>query len=356
MALYLLYWAKHLQEACFLVLYVFDEWEYYCGLKDIEMKKNIFIAGSGVLGTALAQVLSLKDDLNIRLLSIESDVVDCINQKHRNEKYFPLIRLNSSVSATTDSKELAMADVLFICIPSSAVIEFMVANKEIIPADCAIVNMAKGFASEDETLHEAVSKIVHQTLCTMKGPSFARDIIYMQPTAFTFACENKELFKEFKNIFSDTSIHIDYSSDIVGVELLSTLKNIYAIAIGISDAFYDSPNMRFLLLTRAFNEMHQLLIKFGGCSETIFNYCGVGDLGLTALNDLSRNRTLGLLVGKGFYSSTGSVTVEGRVALDIISNKLGDEIEMYPIIGQLKAVFHDGLAPIHFVENILKRI
>lgn len=320
------------------------------------MNKRIFIAGSGVLGTALAQVLSFKDELHVKLLSIESDVVESINTKNRNEKYFPLIRLNSRLVATTDFRELRDADVLFICIPSSVVMDFITSNIEFIPGNCVIVNMAKGFASETETLHEAISKIVHQPLCTMKGPSFARDIIYMQPTAFTFGCENKDVYEYFRNIFRDTSIHIDYSPDIVGVELLSTLKNIYAIAMGISDAFYDSPNMRFLLLTRAFNEMHKLLVRFGGRSETIFNYCGVGDLGLTALNDLSRNRTLGLLVGKGFYSTTGNVVVEGRVALDIIGDKLNDDIANYPIISQLKAVFHDGLPPIHFVENVLKQI
>ena len=139
-------------------------------------------------------------------------------------------------------------------------------------------------------------------LCSMKGPSFAREIINRVPTGFTIGCTDKAIGDRLIAVFNETTIFTDSSEDIEGVEILSILKNIYAICLGIVDAHFNSPNLRFLILTRAFNEMRKVLLHFNGKEETIFRYCGYGDFTLTALNDLSRNRTLGLLIGKGFFT------------------------------------------------------
>jgi glycerol-3-phosphate dehydrogenase (NAD(P)+) len=104
-----------------------------------------------------------------------------------------------------------------------------------------------------------------------------------------------------------------------GAELLSILKNMYAIAIGIISGRYNSPNVDFILMTKAVNEMKALLQLYGCSEETIFRYCGLGDLGLTALNDLSRNRTLGLLIGKGFSDDpSGGIVLEGMKTIKLM--------------------------------------
>ena len=128
------------------------------------------------------------------------------------------------------------------------------------------------------------------------------------------------------------------------------------------DANYDSANMRSLFITKAINEMRSLMIAFGGQDITMFNYCGFGDFALTSLNDMSRNRTLGLLIGKGFFNSgiSEKVVLEGRIAVDVFYQKVQDshiDINAYPLMSELYHVFNDNDYPTKkFVKNILNKI
>ena len=141
--------------------------------------------------------------------------------------------------------------------------------------------------------------------------------------------------------------------------MLSILKNIYAIVVGVVDAQFESPNLKFLVFTKAFKEMRSLLLLFGGSKKTLFNYCGIGDFALTALNDLSRNRTLGLLIGKGFFTDyiSEKVVLEGRIATNIFYEELVnlkvDPLE-YPILNELYQVFNADYDISEFVGNLLK--
>ena len=143
------------------------------------------------------------------------------------------------------------------------------------------------------------------------------------PTSFTFGGKRED-YLYFKNeILPGTQFSLDYSSDVRAVELMSILKNMYAIAIGIVSGKFNSPNVDFLVYTKAVNEMKDLLGIFGCSSDAIFRYCGIGDLGLTALNDLSRNRTLGMLIGKGFGfdpNTKSSTVVEGLRTIKLIGD------------------------------------
>jgi glycerol-3-phosphate dehydrogenase (NAD(P)+) len=194
----------------------------------------------------------------------------------------------------------------------------------------------------------------------MKGPSFAREIINNLPTAFTLASKKDKHFKLFDSIFENTSVQMDYTTDVMGVELASILKNIYAIIVGIVDANFDSPNLRSLILTKAINEMRVIISKFGGEEYTMFNYCGFGDFTLTALNDLSRNRTLGLLIGKGFFTDyiSEKVVLEGKVAVNVfveeIAKKRGVKTKNL-MLKELYKVFNDEDYDINnFVNNITR--
>lgn len=144
--------------------------------------------------------------------------------------------------------------------------------------------------------------MVDNPVCMLKKPTFAREMINQMPTAMIVGADDDAILVLLNKVFSNTTIHLDYTKDIAGVEILSVLKNSYAITIGIVDAHFDSPNLRFMVFIRAFNEMRQILLKLGGKQETMFRYCGIGAFGLTALNDLSRNRTPLLIIGKGFFS------------------------------------------------------
>ncbi|MCD4746708.1 MAG: hypothetical protein K8R58_10455 [Bacteroidales bacterium] len=321
---------------------------------------HISIIGSGSIGTALGNVLSVKDSLNVTLLSIENDVVDSINNFNINNKYFPNIKLNPNLKATTDNNILKNTNIIFLAIPSLVTVDFVMGIKNYINQNAIILNLAKGFGKEKKTIAKSLKSKVNNPVCAFKGPTFARELINKLPTAFTLATEDENIFKIFSGIIADTNIYIDFSKDVKGVEILSILKNIYAIIIGIVDAHFNSPNLRFLILTRAFTEMKNILLQFGGKEETMFKYCGYGDFSLTALNDLSRNRTLGLLIGKGFFTDdiSDKVLLEGKIAVNVFCEEISKSKALngeFPLISELYKVFNQNYDVSAFVNNILKK-
>ncbi|NOU47420.1 MAG: hypothetical protein HOO86_10200 [Bacteroidales bacterium] len=324
-----------------------------------DKQKLIVFIGSGAISTSLGNILAVKEELDVVLLSIESDVVDAINTQHTNQKYFPNFRLHDGLRATGDKNILRQADFIFLAIPSVAIVGYLTANQEYISPNAVLVNLAKGFGNEFQLIPDWVSANMPNVMASMKGPSFARDIINGQPTGFTIASTQTGCFPAFAEVFDRSIIHLDYSTDVQGVEYASILKNIYAIVIGIVDANFDSPNLRSLILTKAINEMHSLILLFGGKSETMFNYCGFGDFSLTALNDLSRNRTLGLLIGKGFFTKDISekVVLEGRIATNVFYEQLSKTIDVdsaYRLMSELYGVFNKDYDIKSFVDRILR--
>lgn len=319
---------------------------------------HVCIAGAGTIGTALGQVLAEKENLRVSLLSVEADVVNDINHHHINTAYFPQIRLNPALTASMDNTLLKDAAIVFLAIPSVVVVSYVNSIKPFLNPDALLVNLAKGFGNDNETITSVLDRQVSNQVCTMKGPTFAREMINHIPTSMTVGSEQESVYALLSDVFSGTSVHTDYSNDVTGVEILSILKNIYAIIVGIVDAHFDSPNLRFMIFTRAFNEMRQVLLRFGGRQETMFRYCGIGDFGLTSLNDLSRNRTLGLLIGKGFFTDdiSGKVVLEGRIAAGIIGEQLQKmqvPVGEYYMLNELNKIFRGNYNVKKFVGNIV---
>ncbi|HQQ12025.1 MAG TPA: 2-dehydropantoate 2-reductase N-terminal domain-containing protein [Bacteroidales bacterium] len=319
---------------------------------------TIVFVGSGAISTALGNILAADEDLSVWLLSIEEEVIQSINEQHVNSSYFPNFQLNPLLKATSDKSVLSNADIVFLGIPSTAIVGYLSETANLLRPNTLLVNLAKGFGPSHRLIPESVKDFLPHEMVVMKGPSFAREIINRQPTAFTIAAESNKSFALFKELFDGTSVYLDFSTDLAGVEYSSILKNIYAIIIGIVDANFDSPNLRSLVLSRAINEMRSLMVHFGGQSETIFKYCGFGDFSLTALNDLSRNRTLGLLIGKGFFTQgiSEKVVLEGRIAVNVFFDLLqreGFSPDTFPLMHELWKVFNEKYETKKFVERIL---
>ncbi|MEI6748677.1 MAG: NAD(P)H-dependent glycerol-3-phosphate dehydrogenase [Bacteroidales bacterium] len=322
--------------------------------------KNICIIGAGAIGTALGNSLAVRADLTVILLSIEEEVVNSISREHINQKYFPNLRLNPRLMATTNEMVLEDAEIIFLAIPSVNTEEYVLKHRKRISEKAILVNLAKGFGSDNKTIAESLSKQSDLCVCSLKGPTFAREIINNIPTAFTLGAPDESFFHVFASVFKDTNIYLDYSTDLRGVEILSIIKNIYAIIMGIIDANFNSPNLRFLVLTKAFNEMRSIMIFEGGREDTMFNYCGIGDFGLTALNDLSRNRTLGLLIGKGFFTTDipNKVVLEGKIAVNVFVDELRKKkmpAEKYFLMSELYKVFNEDYDISTFVSKVISR-
>ncbi|MBG0768267.1 MAG: NAD(P)-binding domain-containing protein [Spirochaetaceae bacterium] len=304
---------------------------------------TIVIAGAGVFGTAMAERLSWNTNNTVILWSIEKDVVEDINRNHRNTKYFPTHFLNTSIRATSDKQIFRSADCILLVIPSKAIISFTEEIKEYTKKDCLVINLAKGMSDDGAFITE---QIPFPRTASMKGPTFAIEVLHGLPSSFTFGGQREDYDRFKKEVLKDTGLYLDYTDDIRSVELMSILKNMYAIAIGLVSGRFNSPNVDFLIYTKAVGEMRHFLSLFGCSTETIFCYCGLGDLGLTSLNDLSRNRTLGLLMGKGFSidnSGSSATVIEGSRTVKLMGELTRERHveEEFPLVQALYRMMYE---------------
>lgn len=322
--------------------------------------KKIAVIGAGQFGTAISNSLALNRNNRVKLFSPNENKIKDINNNHKNSVVYPNTILNRDVTGSSDFSELSGFDVIFLAIPSYEISNFILKNNTNINDGTLIVNLAKGLISKNQTVVESIKEVLSQCdVVTMKGPTFAIELLNGANSLFTFAYTQNSSYETIRLVTSETNIFLDFSFDILGVELLSVLKNIYAISLGYIDAKYNSSNTRFLILTKAFREIKILLNEFGCDTDTIDLACGFGDLGLTSLNDLSRNRTLGLLMGKGFYnSSENHVVLEGVRSIQMISELISPKIlDRLPLFSRIKKAFDEGngILDIDFKDFIMQK-
>jgi glycerol-3-phosphate dehydrogenase (NAD(P)+) len=316
------------------------------------MSTTIVIAGAGVFGTALAQRLSWNPENHIILYTIEKDVIEDINTNHQNAKYFPGRHIHADITATGDISCAYTADFLFLAIPSNIIESFCKTIEPHTRSDIHVINLSKGLAVDGSFLIESIP---FKHTGSLKGPTFAVEIMHGAPSGMTFGGTDED-FAALQKVMKETGITLDHTNDVRAVEFLSVLKNMYAIAIGIVSGRYNSPNVDFLLMTKAVNEMRHLLRLYHCDEHTIFTYCGLGDLGLTALNDLSRNRTLGLLLGKGFSNDPKSSTViEGLRTIKLLSEftKSHHVQENFVVLNALYELIYNGASLNDYVLSVL---
>ncbi len=305
---------------------------------------KIVVFGGGSFGTALANELAHNMASEVTILLRDEAIEAKINQTHTNPDYFLNKELNPDVSATTDYGIIKSADVVIIAIPTKNISDVAAKMKEHLSPSTLVINGSKGILRKGVTVVDFLKKeLNHQNVITLKGASFSAEIMNRMPTLFTVGFESKKQLDIIHKMIAHTNLFVDYTTDIRGVEMLSALKNIYAILLGNIDAKFNAANTRFLILTKAISELKTILRATGGKEETIFLSCGIGDTSLTALNDLSRNRTLGLLIGKGFYNSSfddNSVVLEGIKTLKFVDSVLSNELKKrLPLLNEMVSLF-----------------
>ena len=316
---------------------------------------RIVVAGGGVFGTSVAERLTWNRNNDVTIHTIEEDVERDINTNHQNTKYFPTKFLSPRLTATMDDSVFEGADVILLVLPSKVIVPFSERIRKHTTGNPLIVNLAKGMSDEGAFITE---DIPFSRRASMKGPSFAIETMNGFPTSFTFGGEKSDYEYFRDNVLPHTGFTLDWTEDTRSVELCSILKNMYAIAIGLVSGKYGSPNVDFLVYTKAVREMRKLLRLYSCSEETIFCYCGLGDLGLTALNDLSRNRTFGMLIGKGFLfneEKNAATVIEGKRTISIIAKKVKEEgiEDEFPLVTNLyHLLYEDGKLNDYFVAAL----
>ncbi|MBE7437725.1 MAG: NAD(P)-dependent glycerol-3-phosphate dehydrogenase [Spirochaetales bacterium] len=265
---------------------------------------KVAVLGSGTFGTALASVLADKANETWIWTRREDQAAD-INERHENTRYLPGLALPPSLFAATDiERVLSSADLVVAAIPTQSIHGVLESYSRFLPRDVPIVVAAKGIEEGRlrlvcEIFEEELPGAYHKYLTYLSGPSFAREIIKKIPTVVSIASHNQEMARRVQEIFYHSYFRTYWTDDVIGVEVGGALKNVIAIAAGVSDGLGFGHNTRAALITRGLAEITRLGVLRGAQPTTFLGLAGMGDLVLTCTGDLSRNRTVGMKLGQG---------------------------------------------------------
>jgi len=333
---------------------------------------EIAVIGGGAWGTGIAIVLGRKgthgSTHNVRLWAHEIDVCESITHRRVNEKFLPGRRIPDSVIASNDlAATLHDAEIVVSVMPSQhcrAVFERM---RPFLHPQTLIISATKGL---EEVSLLRMTQVIADVLKrgdgtapavgALSGPTFAQEVARGDPTAITIASQDSALARTVQQEFSDPSFRVYTNSDVIGVELGGALKNIIAIAAGICDGLGFGHNSAAALVTRGLAEMTRLVVACGGRAETMSGLAGLGDLVLTCTGGLSRNRSVGVELGRGQKLPEIISAMHGMVAEGVFTTSAAvglahaRGVEM-PITEQMHAILHQGKSPREAIHVLMSR-
>lgn len=327
---------------------------------------KVLVVGAGSWGTALAIVLA-DNGLDVRIWARRKEQVHEINERHTNEEYLPGITLPKNIVGYSDLKEASSSvDTILIVVPTKAIRETMKRLKEVLTKPVTIIHATKGI--EPKT-HKRVSEMIEEELegtnllkdvVVLSGPSHAEEVSLRQPTTVTVSSKSLLAAEFAQDLFMNQHFRVYTNPDLVGVEIGGALKNIIALACGLTHGLGLGDNSKAAIMTRGLAEITRLGIKLGANRETFAGLSGLGDLIVTCTSTHSRNYRAGILLGQGktieeVLESMGMV-VEGirtTKATYELAKKL--QIEM-PITTALHEVLFSGLSPIDAAESLMGRV
>ena len=315
---------------------------------------TIGIIGGGVWGSALAKLFS---DQKVLIYTRDKNVMDSINEHHFNPKLKYAV-FNDNVQATDNLEEIIKKNLIFIALPSQNI-------REVLEKPCFndlkadIIIASKGIEiSSSLFLSELVESLVKpKSLSILSGPCFSDEVAKDLPTAATFASSNSQIFKKISTMLNGKKFRIYYSEDVIGCQIGGALKNIYAIAAGISDGLNLGENARSALITRSFVEISRFAMFFKSKKETIFGLSGLGDLILTCNSSKSRNTNFGIKIAnikhKNFEKELdkNAITEGYYTAKAAIKIAKENNIEM-PILESVFNILYNGFD----IEDVINKL
>jgi glycerol-3-phosphate dehydrogenase (NAD(P)+) len=266
-----------------------------------EAKSTIAVLGAGSWGTALGLLIA-RHGGNVLLWGHDASQLADLDRERQNRIYLPGFPLPGNVQIRKSLADAARDSSRFlVAVPSHAFRATLAALKPLLPAGSVLAWATKGLEPGSGKLLSQVAQEVldGQPFAVISGPTFAREVAQNLPTAFTVASRNEEVAEEVASWLRDDRVRVYTSGDIAGVQLGGAIKNVMAIAAGISDGLGFGANARAALITRGLAELTRLGVAMGGQKETFMGLTGAGDLILTCTDNASRNRRVGLALGQG---------------------------------------------------------
>ncbi len=324
--------------------------------------KTVGVIGAGSWGTALA-ILLAKNHSHVHLWAHRQEHVDSINAARCNMRYLPGIPLPSNLQATADLQTtLTGVDLVLVVVPSHAFRSTLKAIQPFMGKHQHLVWASKGLEPKtNKLLHEICREELGNAVVpvVVTGPTFAAEVAKGLPSAVTVACEDEHYAVQVARMLHNDVFRAYISTDIIGAQIGGAVKNVIAIAAGIADGLGYGANTRAALITRALAEVVRFGVKMGGQRDTFMGLAGLGDLILTATDNQSRNRRLGLLLAKGktqqqATEEIGQVTEGLHTAKEIYTLAQQQKVDM-PITEQVYRVLFEGLSPNDSVQALLSR-
>ncbi len=329
---------------------------------------EIAIIGGGAWGTGLAVVLGRKGTHRVRLWAHETDVCESIARKRVNERFLPGRQIPDSVTASNDlSSILKGAQIVLSVMPSQHCRALFERMRTLIEPQATVVSATKGLEERSlQRMTEVIADVLKpeggspHAIGALSGPSFAQEVARGDPTAVTIASRDTTLLRVIQHEFSDATFRVYTNNDVIGVELGGALKNIIAIAAGIADGLGFGHNSAAALITRGLAEMTRLVVACGGRAETMAGLAGLGDLVLTCTGGLSRNRSVGVELGRGKKLPEIITGMHGMVAEGVFTTTAAvglaraRGVEM-PITEQMHAILHEGKSPREAIQHLMAR-
>jgi glycerol-3-phosphate dehydrogenase (NAD(P)+) len=329
---------------------------------------KIAIIGAGAWGTGLSIALGRQGSHEVCLWALETDVRDSIAAHHQNHLFLPGYRIPNSVTATNDLAEaLAGSEIVVSVMPSHHCRGLFQEIHAHLQPEMLLVSATKGLENDTQLrMTEVITEVVRETrkytprIGALSGPSFAKEVARGDPTVIAIASADADLARTVQREFSDPSFRIYTNEDVVGVELGGALKNVIAIAAGVCDGLGLGHNSVAALITRGLAEITRLAVACGARPETMSGLAGLGDLVLTCTGDLSRNRSVGVELGRGRKLPEIIAGMHGMVAEGVLTTNaaLGlarsKQVEM-PITEQMYAILEKGKAPREAIFQLMTR-
>ncbi|MDO8282363.1 MAG: NAD(P)H-dependent glycerol-3-phosphate dehydrogenase [Thermodesulfovibrionia bacterium] len=322
--------------------------------------KKIAVIGAGSWGTALAFLLGEKG-YDVSLWVYEPELADEIAKSRVNSKFLPDAALPQNITPSSSMRDVMKdAEVVLSVVPTQHTRRVFKEAVSFIPQGAHIVTASKGIENGTLlTVSQIIEEMTGRKASALSGPSFAKEVIKKLPTAVTLACESEETGRLLQKIFNTDHFRVYTNTDVLGVELGGALKNVMAIASGISDGLGLGSSARAALITRGLEEIIRLGIVMGADEKTFRGLSGMGDLVLTCTGVLSRNYTVGTRLGKGEkikdIISSMAMVAEG-VATSESAYELSRKyrVEM-PVVEQVYKTINQDKSPRDAVKELMAR-
>jgi len=325
---------------------------------------SVTILGAGSWGTALAVHLA-RLGRDVRLWARNAELAASLESARENAVYLPGVPLPATLHATSDLREAATDSAMVVFVsPSSTVRGLAEAVRPHLDPDAVLVTAAKGVEQDTRLTMSAVLDDVlghhHRArVAALSGPSFAREVGHGVPTAVTAAARDVTIAEAVQETFNGQTFRVYTSTDVIGVEIGGAVKNVIAVAAGVSDGLGFGHNSRAALITRGLAEITRLAVRLGADRQTLAGLSGLGDLVLTCTGDLSRNRTVGLRLGRGerlsdIVASMTEVAEGVRNTRSVRDLARSVAVEM-PITEQMHLLLYEDKSPRQVVIDLMTR-